>query len=66
MTVYVARVHAPLPVTGSGWWQKPQPSQLPSLMRKIWKQVEGYPSATGEFKGKPSSQHGDISVILDS
>lgn len=66
MTVYVARVHAPLPVTGSGWWQKPQPSQLPSLMRKIWKQVEGYRSATGEFKGKPSSQHGDISMILDS
>jgi A/G-specific adenine glycosylase len=66
MTVYVARVHTPLPVTGSGWWQKPRPSQFPSLMRKIWKQVEGYRSATGEFKGKPSSQHGDISVILES
>ena len=63
MTVYVARVHAPLPVTGSGWWQKPKPSQLPSLMRKIWKQVEGCRSATGGFKDKPSSRHGDISVI---
>jgi A/G-specific adenine glycosylase len=66
MTVYVATVHAPLPATSSGWWQKPQPSQLPSLMRKIWKQAEGHRSATGGFKEKPSSQHGDISVILGS
>ena len=64
MTVYVAGVHAPLPVTGSGWWQKPQPSQLPSLMRKIWKQVEQHRPVTGGFKEKPSNQHGDISVIL--
>jgi A/G-specific adenine glycosylase len=65
MTVYVAGVHTPLPVTGSGWWQKPRPSQLPSLMRKIWKQVEGYWLAAGGFKDKPSSQHGNISVILE-
>ena len=66
MTVYVAGVHAPLPVTGSGWWQKPQPSQLPSLMRKIWKQVERHRPVNGGFKDKPSDQHGDISVILES
>ena len=66
MTVYVAGVHAPLPVTGSGWWQRPQPSQLPSLMRKIWKQVERHRPVNGGFKDKPSDQHGDISVILES
>ena len=65
MTVYVATVHAPLPDTDSGWWQRPQPSQLPSLMRKIWKQVERQRPVTGRFKEKPGNQHGDISVILE-
>ena len=40
MTIFVARVHTPLPVSPKGWWQWPKPSQLPSLMRKIWNQVE--------------------------
>ena len=40
MTIYYAETNGPFIGANSGWWQVPQPSQLPSLMRKVWKQVE--------------------------
>ena len=40
MTIYYAETDRPQLGTDTGWWQVPQPSQLPSLMRKVWKQVE--------------------------
>ena len=40
MTIYYAETDRSFIGANSGWWQVPQPSQLPSLMRKVWKQVE--------------------------
>ena len=40
MTIYCAETDGSSICTSSGWWQAPQPSQFPSLMRKVWKQVE--------------------------
>ena len=40
MTIYCAETDGSFIGANSGWWQVPQPSQLPSLMRKVWKQVE--------------------------
>ena len=40
MTIYYAETNGSFIGANSGWWQVPQPSQLPSLMRKVWKQVE--------------------------
>jgi A/G-specific adenine glycosylase len=40
MTIYYAETERSLIGVNTGWWQVPQPSQLPSLMRKVWKQVE--------------------------
>ena len=40
MTIYYAETDKPLIGVSSGWWQVPQPSQFPSLMRKVWRQVE--------------------------
>ena len=40
MTIYYAETNEPVIDASSGWWQVPQPSQFPSLMRKVWKQVE--------------------------
>ena len=40
MTIYYAETDGRLVGANSGWWQVPQPSQLPSLMRKVWKHVE--------------------------
>ena len=40
MTIYYAETDQPLVATNTGWWQVPQPGQLPSLMRKVWQQVE--------------------------
>ena len=40
MTIYYAETDQPLTAANTGWWQVPQPGQLPSLMRKVWQQVE--------------------------
>ena len=40
MTIYYADIDGSFIGTKSGWWQVPQPSQFPILMRKVWKQVE--------------------------
>ena len=40
MTIYYAETDRSLISVNTGWWQVPRPSQLPSLMRKVWKQVE--------------------------
>ena len=40
MTIYYAETDGPITGVNDGWWQVPEPSQLPSLMRKVWKQVE--------------------------
>ena len=40
MTIYYAEIDQPLTAASTGWWQVPQPGQLPSLMRKVWQQVE--------------------------
>ena len=36
---YYAETDQPLTAANTGWWQVPQPDQ-PSLMRKVWEQVE--------------------------
>ena len=40
MTIYYAETDRSQLGTDTGWWQVPNPSQLPSLMRKVWKQVQ--------------------------
>ena len=40
MTIYYAKTDRSSLGINTGWWQVPKPSQLPSLMRKVWKQVE--------------------------
>ena len=40
MKIYYAETNGSFIGPNNGWWQVPQPGQLPSLMRKVWKQVE--------------------------
>ena len=40
MIIYYAETDRSQLGTNTGWWQVPQPSQFPSLMRKVWKHVE--------------------------
>ena len=40
MTVYFAQVDTPISSSLTGWWQTPQPTEWPSLMRKIWREIK--------------------------
>ena len=40
MTIQFAEIDSSRISANSGWWQVPKPSHFPSLMRKVWKQVE--------------------------
>ncbi len=40
MTIYYAETDRSIIGANNGWWQVPQPSLFPTLMRKVWKQVE--------------------------
>ena len=40
MTIYFAETERPFIGANGGWWQVPEPSQLPSLMRKVWQRVK--------------------------
>jgi A/G-specific adenine glycosylase len=51
MTIYYAETDGTLTGANNGWWQVPQPSDLPSLMRKVWKQVE----ISMHLKARPKS-----------
>lgn len=40
MTIHYAETDGSILGTNNGWWQVPQPTELPILMRKVWKEVE--------------------------
>ena len=58
MKIYHAETDWPLTAVNTGWWQVPQPGQLPSLMRKVWKQVEN--SKPTSFRKKAPKQQAPL------
>ena len=52
MIIYYAETDGPVVGANNGWWQVPELSQLPSLMRKVWKQVE----TSKHLQARPKNQ----------